>query len=114
VKRNDAQENRIMNTINKLPRCDIFEGKDEVWISFDLPNVKKDDVKIEIENDQLRVDARAGKFLDDDDGEVVFARAFRLPPGVNTSKVNAEMKDGVLTLKLPKPDELKPRRIQIN
>jgi HSP20 family protein len=103
-----------MDSLNKLPRCDIFEGKDEVWIAFDLPNVKKDDVKIEIENDQLRVAARAAKLLDDDRDDVIYSRAFRLPPGVNAEKVNAEMKDGVLTLKLPKPDELKPRRITIN
>ena len=104
-----------MNSLNKIPRCDIFETKDEVWIAFDLPNVKKDDVKIEIENDQLRVDARAAKFLaDDEHDDVTYSRAFRLPPGVNAEKVNAEMNDGVLTLKLPKPDELKPRRITIN
>jgi HSP20 family protein len=98
---------------NRLPRCDIFEGKDEVWIAFDLPNVKKDDLKIEIENDELRVDAHAHGFLDDDK-PVSYSRAFRLPPGVDGTKVNAELKDGVLTLKLPKPEELKPRRIQIN
>jgi HSP20 family protein len=97
---------------NQLPRCDIFEGKDEVWISFDMPNVKRDDVKIEIENDQLRVDAQANGFLDDDEA-ITLSRAFRLPPGVDATKVNAELKDGVLTLKLPKPDELKPRRIAI-
>jgi HSP20 family protein len=92
------------------PYVDIFEGADETWVVADLPGVKKDDLHIELEHDELRLRAQ-GKSLDD--GDVHWARAFRLPPNIDATKVAADLKDGVLTLKLPKPAELKPRKIDV-
>jgi HSP20 family protein len=80
---------------------DILEGPEEIRLVADMPGVKKDELHVEVEHDELHIRAR--------DRE----RGFRLPPGVDATKVNAELKDGVLTLKLPKAPELKPRKIEI-
>jgi len=99
-----AQENAY------VPYVDIFEGADETWLVADLPGVKKEDLHVELEHDELRLRAKGKSF---DDGDVHWARAFRLPPNIDATKVGADLKDGVLTLKLPKPAELKPRRIDV-
>ena len=88
-----------------VPAVDIFEGADETWVVADLPGVSRAALHVEIENDELRFDADADGF---DGAPLHFARAFRIPLGVDPAKVMAEMKDGVLTLKLPKPAEMKP------
>ena len=93
------------------PAVDILEGQDDFRVVADLPGVTKDALKIELENDELRLRAPATAF----DGNVAFeyTRAFKVPAGIDGAKVSADFKDGVLTLKLPKPQEMKPRRIDI-
>src|SRR2546423_1163271 len=91
---------------------DIFEGPDETWVVADMPGVKKSELHVELEHDELRIRANASGFFDDGK-HVELARAFRLPPGIDADKVRADLKDGVLTLKLPKPHELKPRKIDV-
>ncbi len=94
-----------------IPAVDIYEGADETWVVADLPGVKSGDVHIELEKNELRLRAKARAFADGDD--FAYARSFRLPPGIDSDKVNADFKNGVLTLKLPKPAELKPRKIDV-
>lgn len=94
------------------PFVDIFEGKDDILLLVDLPGVKDDELTIEVKNQELTLRARPTAFSDD---APIFdwARAFRLPPGVDVNAVSAELKHGVLSLKLPKPAEHKPRRIEV-
>ena len=94
------------------PAVDVYEGANETWIVADLPGVKKDDVAIEIEGGELRFHAKATPFLASD-ADFRWTRAFRIPPGIDGDKVTADLRDGVLTLKLPKPAELKPRKIEV-
>lgn len=94
------------------PPVDVYEGRDETWLVADLPGVSKDALNIEIENNELRFRAKAKPFLE---GEEPFewARAFRIPTGIDGDKVTADLREGVLVLKLPKPAELKPRKIEV-
>jgi HSP20 family protein len=107
----EGQLERMESRRAVIPPIDIFEGENETWLVADLPGVGKDDLEIELQANELRLRAHAaGRF---DDAPFDYVRAFRLPPGIEGDKVSADLKDGVLTLKLPKPAELKPRRIDV-
>jgi HSP20 family protein len=105
----EALEN---NARTFAPPVDVYEGKDETWLVADLPGVAKDALHIEIENGELRFRAMARPFVDGEE-EFQWARAFRIPTGIDGDKVTADLREGVLVLKLPKPAELKPRRIEV-
>ena len=94
------------------PAVDVYEGKDETWLVADLPGVTKEVLTIEIENGELRFRAKAKPFLEEED-KFQWARAFRIPTGIDGDKVTADLREGVLVLKLPKPAELKPRKIEV-
>jgi HSP20 family protein len=94
------------------PLVDVYEGKEETWLVADLPGVAKDALHIEIENGELRFRAKARPFVEGDE-PFQWARAFRIPTGIDGDKVTADLREGVLVLKLPKPAELKPRKIDV-
>jgi HSP20 family molecular chaperone IbpA len=103
---------RMESARTVAPPVDILEGKDETWLVADLPGVTREDLEIELHNNELRLRARPTRMLVDESA-FVWARAFRLPPGIDAEKVAADLKDGVLTLKLPKPSELRPKKIDV-
>lgn len=103
------------------PSFDIKETGDAYVFAADLPGVQRDDLDINITGNRLTV---AGKRESETrkEGENHFAsertfghfsRTFTLPEGVDASGVKAEMKDGVLTLTVPKMPEVQPRKITI-
>ena len=103
------------------PSCDIYETENEIVIKAELPGAKKEDVKVNIENNLLtlsgerrfeeetkkenyvRVERNYGQFL----------RSFTLPMTIDAGKVIADFKDGLLTVTLPKREEAKPKQIEI-
>ena len=106
-----------------VPPVDIYEGDNhEVVIKAELPDVKKDDIRVTFENDVLtiagerkqeasvqrdsfsRVERRFGSF----------SRSFTLPTTVDASGIAASYKDGVLTVRLPRREEAKPKQITVN
>lgn len=109
---NKQQTEEFQGEKTFAPPVDVYEGADETWLVADLPGVKKDDVTIEIENGELRFHAKGVPFLENEE-PFRWARAFRIPPGVDGDKVTADLREGVLLLKLPKPAELKPRKIEV-
>lgn len=103
------------------PAVDVEETQSQYLFAFDLPGVKKEDVKIELNANQLLVTgARKPAYASDDarphfterpHGE--FQRAFTLPNGIDNAKVEAAFEDGVLRITVPKAENAKPRRIPI-
>ncbi|HWP41686.1 MAG TPA: Hsp20/alpha crystallin family protein [Blastocatellia bacterium] len=92
------------------PRCDIFESDNEIVIKAELPGVKKEDVKVNIENNMLTIQGER-KFEEETKQENYhriersygqFMRSFMLPAYVDAGKVSAEFKDGLLRVTLPK------------
>lgn len=107
---------------NWVPAVDIFENdKKELVLKAELPDVKKEDVSVTVENNTLTLSGER-KF----DSEVKkenyhrieraygsFSRSFSLPATVDTVKIGAEFKSGVLTVRLPFREEAKPRSIAV-
>jgi HSP20 family protein len=101
------------------PRVDILENDDELLLLVDLPGVKPEDVDIRFENGELALHGRRqpqspGKQRVRWEYEVAnYYRVFRVTEQVAGDKISAELKDGVLTLHLPKVEAAKPRRIAV-
>jgi len=107
--------------VSLLPAVDIYEDAEGITLLADLPGVSRDRLNIEVDKDTLSID---GEVVIDmpDDMEALYAdvrathfrRSFTLSRELETDKINAQMKDGVLTLKIPKRAELKPRKIEVS
>lgn len=103
------------------PAVDIFESESGYLIKLELPEVGRDDVKISLHDQTLTIsgerkieneDKRDGYHrIERSYGQ--FYRSFTLPPNVNPEAINAQFKDGVLRLTLPKREEAKPKQIEV-
>jgi HSP20 family protein len=104
-----------------LPTADIFETDRALTVVMEMPGVDKENVDVSVENTLLKVDGRID-FSKYEGLQPVYTeynighytRSFRLPSTIDQSKIRAEMKDGVLTLVLPKAEKAQPRRISVN
>lgn len=104
-----------------MPPVDIFETDGEVVLKAELPGVKPDDVEVRVENNTLflRGERRFEKEVNEENYHRVersygsFSRSFTLPSSIDSDKVKAEYKDGLLTLTMPKREEAKPKTIKI-
>jgi HSP20 family protein len=110
------------NTVNFQPSCDIKETKDHYLVSFDMPGVKKEDIKIELQNNHLVISGERQYEMKEEDGEATlrheraygkFERTFILPTTVSAEKIEAHYENGVLNVALPKAESAKGRTIQI-
>jgi HSP20 family protein len=106
-----------------MPPVDIYETDNhELVLKTELPGIKREDIDIRLENNllTLRGERKRESDVKDDHYHRVersygsFSRSFTLPATVNTEKVSADFKDGVLTITLPTREEAKPRQIQVN
>ncbi len=115
-------EEAPMSTRCWAPATDIYETKEEYVFKLELPGISKDDVKVELEGDKLRItgDRKEEKEVEKENYHRVervcgsFARSFQLPKNANGEKVSANMKDGILELRIPKQEEAKAKAITIN
>ena len=104
-----------------VPPCDIFETDKELVMKFELPEVKKEDVEVKLEQNVLTLRGER-KFEEKTDRENYhrverhygeFVRSFSVPLYVDAARINAEFKDGVLTVTLPKNEEARPKQINV-
>lgn len=100
------------------PPCDIYENGYELLLIADLPGVTTDTLTINFENGELALEARrdlssTGTMVTSEIRDCDFSRRFEMPSGVDAAKVNAELKDGVLRLHMPKAEGLRPRQIAV-
>jgi HSP20 family protein len=113
---------RMFGNVNRvagfIPTLDVRETEDEYLVLVDLPGVKSEDVVIELTDQVLTI---SGSRTPVEIGEVrrserpfgSFVRRLTLPKGVDSDKVVAEYKEGVLELRIPKRAEAKPKKIAI-
>jgi HSP20 family molecular chaperone IbpA len=101
------------------PRIDIWENDDELLLYADLPGVGCEDLDIRFENRELTLYGKVHprheniNFLDGEYGIGDFYRTFAIGEAIDAEKISAELKNGVLTLHLPKTEAVKPRRIEV-
>jgi HSP20 family protein len=103
------------------PQVDIFEKGDDLVICAELPGLEQDDVDISIENNILMLRGerkRKTEFEEKDAYRLertfgAFTRSFSLPKTVDSARISASYKNGVLELTLPKAEQAKPRKIEI-
>jgi HSP20 family protein len=104
-----------------VPAMDLVETDDHLVLRADLPGMSKDDVNIEIKDGVLTVSGeRRAEQEDRSEGFYRLERAFgsfsrslSLPDGIDVDSVDADFTDGVLEVRIPKPEERKPHRVQI-
>ena len=103
-----------------LPPVDISEDSDGITLRADLPGVAKDGLAISLEGDTLTIEGtvRLGEAADirkvyAEVGVDRYRRSFMLSRDLDTSRIDAHVRNGVLTLKVPKREQAKPRRVEI-
>ena len=123
--------NRLFNTLfdagesgaeRWVPAMDLVEGDDHFLLKADLPGLGEDDVNIEIQDNTLTVsgerkaehETRERGWYRVERSFGRFSRSLTLPEGVKPDAVSAEFDKGVLSVRIPKPEERKPRRVAIN
>lgn len=102
------------------PNVDIFELADELVVQADVPGAKSDDIDIHFEDGSLTIHARVTQrqsseleYVRREYGVGDFYRTFRVSEQIDSTRISAEFRDGVLTLHLPKVEAVKPRKIQV-
>ena len=103
-----------------LPNADIFETEEALTVVLEMPGVDRDNINVSVENGLLTIEGRinfskyeglAPVYSEYNIGP--FRRTFRISSRIDQDKIRAEMRDGVITLVLPKAEEAKPRRIEV-
>lgn len=90
------------------PPVDILENEQELLIVADLPGVDPDQIKLSLQAPDFKLEAKVK-----DAPDTTYARSFHVEERVDTERVNADYKNGVLTVRLPKSSAAKPRRIEV-
>ena len=104
-----------------VPAVDVWETDNELVYAFDLPGIPEDKIAVEFEDGALTISAERERSREVSDERMyrferrfgTFSRTIALPHGIGESDVGAEYKDGVLEVHVKKPEQPKPRRIQI-
>ena len=104
-----------------LPAVDVWETDNELVLSFDLPGIPEDKISVELDNDVLTVSGERER-TEKQEGDRFyryerrfgsFSRSVTLPAGVSEDQIQAAYNAGVLEIRVPKPEEQKPKRIPV-
>src|SRR6266542_1004017 len=104
-----------------VPALDVWENDNEMVYAFDLPGIPEDEISVEVEDGSLTVSAERERAHEVSDERYyrferhfgTFSRTIGLPQGVAEKDISADYANGVLEVHVRKPEETKPRRIQI-
>ena len=102
------------------PVASVIENPDGYTLEVEMPGVNKEGLEIAVENNELTILGR--RSLPVIDGTLIhresrphnYRRTFELDPSIDTSKINAKIDQGIVTLTLPKAEQVKPRRITVS
>ena len=104
------------------PAVDVYESENAIEIKADLPGMTEKDIDVTVENNTLTIKGER-KFENEEKRETYhrverqygsFYRSFQLPNTVDVTKINANFRNGILELALPKKEETRPKKIAIN
>jgi HSP20 family protein len=98
--------NETHQVYSEAPRTDIYENQADFLLLLDLSGVSLKDLSIQSQQDQLTIEGRR-------DEQFRYRRSFTMPSRVETDKISAQFKNGVLEVRIPKSEEVKPRAIEV-
>ncbi|UCE63714.1 MAG: Hsp20/alpha crystallin family protein [Nitrospirota bacterium] len=119
--RKEGDKQEALRVAEWAPLVDITEDEKEYTIKAELPDVKKDDVKISVQNDVLSITGER-KYEKEEKGKKYhrveraygsFSRSFTVPEDADADRVSAEFKDGLLQVHLPKSEKVKPKTVEV-
>ena len=106
-----------------LPAANIWEEDEAIYLEMELPGVDADRIDMSLHGNELTIKVEEvqtkeeqkeePKFLRRERTEISFVRKFRVPDNIDRDKVDADLKNGILTLMLPKVPESQPKRIEV-
>ena len=104
-----------------VPRVNIKDAKDHVSLTFEIPGMNKDDIKVTVKDDLLTVSGQREWKSEEKNEQYVrseirsgsFSRSFTLPENVNAEKISADYRNGLLEVRLEKAEEAKPKEIEV-
>jgi HSP20 family protein len=116
-----VRSNRAWSASDGIMPLDVRTGPDELIIEAALPGVKPDDVEITLEQGTLTIRARTSEERREEEGDYLVqeirrgesARTVTLPSGLEPDKATAHFEDGILELRIPRAEQVKPRQIRI-
>ena len=118
-----VRPSRSVGVMNReiQPLIDMYQTKDELVVKATVPGVKEDDIEINIADDVLTIKGKAEGRQEVKDEDYLyrehyhtsFARSIGLPGSLKTEKAEASTDDGVLTIRIPKAEEAKPKKVEV-
>jgi len=121
VKTQKSWEEALENESWVAPLVDIYETDDEFFLNAYIPGVKKENLKIKLEDNHLVIMGRIDNYDEAVNRKYVlketkvgnFYRRFKISDSIDESKIDAKLENGVLEIRLPKHERVKPRTIEI-
>jgi HSP20 family protein len=118
---NGLLEGNGRSTQSWIPTADVWEREDEIVYAFDLPGISEDKISVELDDGALTISAEREREQTVEDGRYyryerrfgTFTRTIGVPEGVTEDSVSASCKDGVLEVHVRKPEQAKPKKIQV-
>jgi HSP20 family protein len=118
----DSNQSLGMENGHWLPAVDIRETNDAIVVNAELPGIDKKDVKVDVKDGVLTISGERNYEKDVKEENVhriersygSFSRSFSLPSHVDVGKVQAQLEDGVLEVRLPKTETAKPKSIEVH
>jgi HSP20 family protein len=118
-KRSETAPERVQQRRAVAPLVDVYENKDELYLFADMPGVTLDSVRVHIEKGQLTIEASrraeepAGAVLASEWRPADYYRVFAVSEEIDAAKIDAKLTGGVLRVRLPKSEAVRPRRIEV-
>ena len=118
AKRANGTAEPVQHHDTVAPPVDVYENANELLVMADVPGASHDGIDVQLEKGQLAIFARR---TDEGAGDAVateyrprhYFRVFSVPQGIDALKIDAQLTAGVLRLRLPKSESLRPRRIEV-
>ncbi|MEZ5570429.1 MAG: Hsp20/alpha crystallin family protein [Halioglobus sp.] len=116
----EAQKNEREPRLVLRPAVDIYENGDAITLFADVPGVSEDSLSVEVDDKTLTLQGDIAITMPDDIESLYadvrstrYQRAFTLSAELDTTRINASLSNGLLTVKIPKREEVRPRKIEV-
>jgi HSP20 family protein len=109
-----------LTTRDWLPAAEVVENENAMIFTFEVPGLEQKDINISMENGMLTISGekvstehKETDYLRSERWYGKFSRSFSLPPSVDTANVSAQLRNGILTVTVPKKEEARPKKVEI-